>query len=86
MNQRMYMWLLHHFRNRKKPIRFGAALFGLVRVNLDLYGYEVSIGFNRELLDCNPDSYGLSRDEAMSLFEAILSCVPNTTTYKFRRV
>lgn len=53
-----------------------------VRVCDDIFGYEVKIAPNDELLDCCPAAYGLLKPQAMDLYDAILSCVPGSIFYK----
>ena len=76
-----YAELLTYFQNRRKPIRHVVALWGTVRVNCDIYGYEVRLGLGAELLDCNPNYYGLSCAQGKALYNAILSCVPGTVDF-----
>ena len=76
-----YADLLGYFQKRRKPIRHGTALFGTVRVRRDIYGYEVKLGCGSELLDCNPNYYGLSKEQGSALYDAILSCVPGTVDF-----
>jgi hypothetical protein len=78
--------LVEYFNNRRRrfigvnPIH--TSCFGLVRVENDSYGYEVRLGGPwAEMLDCSPASYGLTRQEADELFDAILSCVPTSAPY-----
>lgn len=45
---------------------------GLISADLDVYGPEVKIWPSSELLDCSPQNYGLEREQAMALYEAIV--------------
>lgn len=58
----------------------GAA--GLIRIEDDIYGFEVTIGHHHQLLDCTPSAYGLTRKEADPLYYAILSNVPGSTMFE----
>ncbi len=55
---------------------------GLIRVEDDVFGYEVKIGHHISMLDCNPHVYGLTHDEMKPLFDAILSCTPGSVPYE----
>lgn len=55
---------------------------GLIRVEDDCYGYEVKVGHHLQMLDCNPHVYGLTREEAQPLFDAILSNVPGSVPFE----
>lgn len=57
---------------------------GEVKVCKDIYGPEVTLGGRRELLDCCPESYGLTRLQGDRLYAAILSNVPGTCYFKER--
>lgn len=59
---------------------------GLIRVCMDVFGPEVTIHPTRMLLDCHARAYGLSREEASDLYEAILRQVPASSTFRFRGV
>lgn len=56
--------------------------FGLIRVQKDHYGPEVHIGHHYSMLDCDPHRYGLTREDADPLYDAILSNVPGTCDYE----
>ena len=56
---------------------------GHITVCLDIFGPEVKIYPSTFLLDCNPSTYGLSRESANRLYEAILTRVPGTSNFKF---
>lgn len=56
--------------------------FGLIRIQKDHYGPEVSIGWHHAMLDCNPNVYGLTREEALPLYNAILSNVPGMCDFE----
>lgn len=55
---------------------------GFIRVENDIYGYEVTIHPNPQFLDCNPRSYGLTRQQATELYKAILRKIPTSIYYK----
>jgi hypothetical protein len=63
-------------------------MFGLVRVQSDIYGYEVRLGWPgfAPMLDCSPAFYGLTSEQADTLFDAILSCVPGSVRYVDKQV
>lgn len=78
--------LTEHMWARTKPFKYlggrdYVAEVGLIRVCVDIFGPEVKVGFNSHLLDCCPDAYGLTREEAKRLYDAILSNVPGTTDH-----
>lgn len=83
--------LTKHFLNRQHPFTRSFGVYysdmQMVSVNDDIYGFEVKLYSVDELLDCVPSAYGLKKDQAMSLYDAILSCVPRTVLYeeKLRR-
>lgn len=52
-----------------------------IRAENDIFGYEVNILPYHELVDCAPGAYGLSREQAKLLFEAILTRVPDSSTF-----
>lgn len=58
--------------------RYYKSASGCVTVCRDIYGPEVKVNGGNELLDCDPDAYGLLRDQALLLYNAILSNVPGT--------
>lgn len=59
---------------------------GHITVCQDIFGPEVKIYPSTFLLDCNPSTYGLSRESANRLYEAILTRVPGTSTFKFTQI
>lgn len=78
--------MILHFNNRKTP--FKRSLFGkyssdyeMITVFNDMYGYEVRIYPEHELLDCCPIAYGLTRKQALLLYNAILSNVPGSILF-----
>ena len=81
-------WLTAYFQRRRRRLtRVGprdyTALFGYVRVCMDIYGPEVKLGGPwRGLLDCYPSDYGLTKAQAEGLYDAILSCVPGTVDWE----
>lgn len=56
---------------------------GGVRVEDDIYGYEITI-YSGPLLDVTPTYYRLTQEQADKLFDAILSCVPGSNAYEKR--
>jgi hypothetical protein len=60
---------------------------GFITVCADIYGYEVKIGgSNKQLLDCVPSSYGLTRAQADYLYQAILSCIPGSVSFPRKKL
>lgn len=57
----------------------GAA--GLIRIENDIYGFEVTIGHHHQLLDCCPSAYGLTQEEVDPLYHVILSNVPGSSMF-----
>lgn len=77
--------LTEFYAKRCKPFKNVFGLYispsGHATVCDDIYGYEVKIVPNRELLDCVPSAYGLRKSQGMALYDAILSNVPGTINY-----
>ena len=85
-------WLTAYFQRRERRLtrvglRAYAALFGYVRVCMDIYGPEVKVGYLPWLgmLDCSPWDYDLTKEQALGLYDAILGCVPGTTDWEAKR-
>ena len=63
--------------------RYYSSCSGMINVCDDIYGYEVKIRPCDELLDCCPSAYGLHKLDALKVYEAILSRVPGSSSFKF---
>ena len=56
---------------------------GLITVCMDTFGPEVIILPRKGLLDILPEEYGLTEENALRLYAAILSRVPGSSNFNF---